>query len=84
MYAPFSFGTWILELTFCDIGRKAALSIKAVNRMASLAHHSEHDLHPEHDPGKAQMRKDISKYKEESARVRCLFIRFFCKTNRFV
>jgi len=51
-----------------QLWRKAALSIKAVNRMASLAHHSEHDLHPEHDSGKAQMRKDISKYKEESAR----------------
>ncbi|KAF8809413.1 Pkinase-domain-containing protein [Phlegmacium glaucopus] len=42
-----------------QLWRKAAFSIKAVNRMASLAHS---------DPGKAQMREDISKYKEESAR----------------
>jgi len=51
---------------FFDIGRKAAFSIKAVHRMASLAH-------SEHDTGKAQMREDIYKYKEESAKVRWLF-----------
>lgn len=47
---------------FFDIGRKAAHSIRAVNRMATLAH-------VEHDPGRAQMREDIYKYKEESAKV---------------
>jgi serine/threonine protein kinase len=44
-----------------QLWRKAAFSIKAVNRMATLAH-------MEHDPGKVQMRADISKYKEESAK----------------
>ncbi|KAF8153278.1 kinase-like domain-containing protein [Crassisporium funariophilum] len=43
-----------------QLWRKAAFSIKAVNRMASLAHS---------DPtGMVKMREDISKYKEESAR----------------
>jgi hypothetical protein len=55
--------SWVLKLIFFDIGHKAAFSIKAVNRMASLAHSA-------HDHGKAQMREDIFKYKEESARVR--------------
>jgi calcium/calmodulin-dependent protein kinase I len=49
--------------SFFYIGRKAAFSIRAVNRMATLAH-------VEHD-GKAQMREDIFKYKEESAKVSC-------------
>jgi hypothetical protein len=57
----------LVKLILFDIGRKAAFSIKAVNRMASLAH-------MEHDSGKAQMREAISKYKEESARVCWLFL----------
>ena len=58
-----------------DIGRKAAHSIRAVNRMATLAH-------VEHDPGKAQMREDIYKYKEESAKV-CwpFYVTFFYETD---
>jgi hypothetical protein len=64
-----------LKLIFFDIGRKAAFSIKAVNRMATLAH-------IEHDPGKIQMRENISKFKEESARVCWLFL-FTFLTDRF-
>ena len=41
--------------------RKAAFSIKAMNRMATLAH-----SHPE----AALIRENVHKYKEESARVR--------------
>ena len=44
------------------VGRKAAFGIRAVNRMQTLAH-------VDHDSG-AQMREDIFKYKEESAKVR--------------
>lgn len=48
-------------MIFFDIGRKVALTIDAVNRMATLAH-------VEHYPGRARMRSkrgDIYKYKEE-------------------
>jgi len=44
-----------------QLWRKAAFSIKAMNRMASLAH-----SHPE----AALIRENLYKYKEESARVR--------------
>jgi hypothetical protein len=43
------------------VGRKATSTIKAVNRMASLAHHDHHA---------SEMRRDVNMYKEESARVR--------------
>ena len=49
--------------------RKAAFSIKAMNRMATLAH-----SHPE----AALIRENVHKYKEESARVR------FLALDRFV
>ena len=53
-------GTDIISF-FDDVGRKAAFGIRAVNRMQTLAH-------VDHDSG-AQMREDIFKYKEESAKV---------------
>ena len=56
--------TFLKLIIIIDIGRKAAFGIRAVNRMATLAH-------VEHD-GKAQMREDIFKYKEESAKVCCV------------
>lgn len=46
---------------FFHVGRKAAFSIRAVNRMQTL-------IQADHDSG-AQMRDEVSKYKEESARV---------------
>jgi hypothetical protein len=70
MYVFFCSNSFFDELEFLkliiffDIGRKAAFGIRAVNRMATLAH-------AEHDTGKAQMREDIFKYKEESAKVCC-------------
>ena len=45
-----------------DIGKKAAFSIRAVTRMATLAH-------AEHDTGRAEMRDNVFRYKEESAKV---------------
>lgn len=52
------------------VGRKATSTIKAVNRMASLAHHDHHA---------SEMRRDVNMYKEESARVRRLsFLLVFC------
>ena len=69
MYVFFLFTFLKLIISF-DIGRKAAFGIRAVNRMATLAH-------VEHD-GKAQMREDIFKYKEESAKVCCVVVVFFC------
>ena len=60
-------GTDIMSF-FDDVGRKAAFGIRAVNRMQTLAH-------VDHDSG-AQMREDIFKYKEESAKVR-----FLCRQN---
>lgn len=46
-------------LTF-NVGRKATSTIKAINRMATLAHV---------DPGAAQMREKLTQYKEESEKV---------------
>ena len=63
MYVFFCFFLKPIINLFYVIGRKAAFGIRAVNRMATLAH-SDHD-------GKAQMREDIFKYKEESAKVCC-------------
>ena len=70
-FARFVFlnGTDIISF-FDDVGRKAAFGIRAVNRMQTLAH-------VDHDSG-AQMREDIFKYKEESAKVRfCVVVNFF-------
>ena len=53
------------------VGRKATSTIKAVNRMASLAHADSH---------MAQMRENVNMYKEESARVRSVFPCFRCGT----
>ena len=64
MYVFFFLFTFLKLIIIIDIGRKAAFGIRAVNRMATLAH-------VEHD-GKAQMREDIFKYKEESAKVCCV------------
>ena len=58
------------SLIYIFIGRKAANSIRAVNRMASLAHSESYHG----DLGKAQMRADILNYKEESERVCWLFL----------
>lgn len=49
-------------ILFLDIGKKAAFSIRAVTRMATLAH-------AEHDTGRAEMRDNVFRYKEESAKV---------------
>ena len=60
--------------TVVFVGRKATSTIKAVNRMASLAHADNH---------MAQMRENVNMYKEESARVRfCLAS--FRVTDEFV
>ena len=58
------------DIYIFDVGRKAAFGIRAVNRMQTLAH-------VDHDSG-AQMREDIFKYKEESAKVR-----FLCRQKFF-
>ena len=57
------FGIGHLKLIYFDfdIGRKAAFGIRAVNRMATLAH-------SEHDTGKA-LREQIFNFQQESAKV---------------
>ena len=66
-----SFDGWAFlnEYFFFHVGRKAAFSIRAVNRMQSLAH-------VEHDSGD-QMRDKIHKFKEESAQVCCVVCCFY-------
>ena len=57
-----------------DVGKKAAFGIRAVTRMATLAH-------IEHDTG-AQIREDVFKYKEESAKV--CFVPFVFTFTRLI
>ena len=70
-------GAWVgwslLIVLRSFVGRKATSTIKAVNRMASLAHHDHLVV--------VEMRENVNKYKEESARVRWLSFRvvyYFC------
>ena len=53
-----------------DVGRKATSTIKAVNRMAILAHA---DV-----SGAAKMRAEVNKYKEESEKVRWELATLLC------